>query len=317
MKWKNLGIIFGKEDLKNIDKDIYFAKSPQTIVKKNSVIVYFTSQKKDKNNKWVSLPYFVEYSKDFSSILNFSKSPILDKGALGTYDEHGIFPFSPSLINSKIYAFITGWSRRSSVDIEMSIGIAKSDDGYKFERLYEGPILTSSLDEPFLVGDAFVRRYNEKLHMWYIYGDKWVNEDNHNDNSNPERSYRISYASSIDGLKWHKESRYIIDKVIENECQALPSVVFHNNRYHLIFCYRNIFDFRNNKENSYKLGYASSIDLKSWKRNDDCISSIKSGSWDENMQCYPHFCEVDDQLYCLYNGNEFGKAGFGIAKLEE
>ena len=208
MNWENLGLIFNKDDLSNIEDSLCFAKSPQALVKKDSVVVYFTSQKLDKNNKWVSLPYYVEYTKDFSSKIRFSKLPLIEKGKLGTFDEHGIFPFSPCVIDSNIYAYTTGWSRRSSVDIEMSIGIVKSLDGYKFERLYDGPILTSSPKEPFLVGDAFVKKYNNKYHMWYIYGDKW-----HIDNSggnDPERSYKIAYASSSDGLNWNRDSKYII-----------------------------------------------------------------------------------------------------------
>jgi len=33
------------------------------------------------------------------------------------------------------------------------------------------------------------------------------------------------------------------------------------------------------------------------------------------MMCYPNIFECNDNIYLLYNGNEFGKYGFGIAKL--
>jgi hypothetical protein len=33
------------------------------------------------------------------------------------------------------------------------------------------------------------------------------------------------------------------------------------------------------------------------------------------MQCYPHVFTCDDRVYMLYNGNEFGKFGFGLAEL--
>ena len=86
MNWENLGLIFNKDDLSNIEDSLCFAKSPQALVKKDSVVVYFTSQKLDKNNKWVSLPYYVEYTKDFSSKIRFSKLPLIEKGKLGTFD---------------------------------------------------------------------------------------------------------------------------------------------------------------------------------------------------------------------------------------
>ena len=34
------------------------------------------------------------------------------------------------------------------------------------------------------------------------------------------------------------------------------------------------------------------------------------------MQCYPNVFEMDNEIYMLYNGNAFGKYGFGLAKLE-
>ena len=34
------------------------------------------------------------------------------------------------------------------------------------------------------------------------------------------------------------------------------------------------------------------------------------------MMCYPHLFECDGRICLLYNGNEFGKHGFGLATLE-
>jgi hypothetical protein len=34
------------------------------------------------------------------------------------------------------------------------------------------------------------------------------------------------------------------------------------------------------------------------------------------MLCYPHAFECRGKVYLLYNGNEFGRYGFGLAVLE-
>lgn len=34
------------------------------------------------------------------------------------------------------------------------------------------------------------------------------------------------------------------------------------------------------------------------------------------MMSYPHVFECDDNIYMLYNGNTFGKDGFGLARLK-
>jgi hypothetical protein len=41
-----------------------------------------------------------------------------------------------------------------------------------------------------------------------------------------------------------------------------------------------------------------------------------AGSWDSDMLCYPHVFACDGEVYLLYNGNEFGRHGFGVAVLD-
>ena len=102
-----------------------------------------------------------------------------------------------------------------------------------------------------------------------------------------------------------------------NECQALPSVIEYNKKYHMVFCYRHASGFRKDKYKSYKLGYAYSENLTDWTRDDDNLGiGLSDNDWDSDMMCYPHIFKVDDKVYLLYNGNEFGRLGFGLAILD-
>jgi sucrose-6-phosphate hydrolase SacC (GH32 family) len=87
--------------------------------------------------------------------------------------------------------------------------------------------------------------------------------------------------------------------------------------YHMYFCYREAHGFRSESNSAYRIGYARSTDLLHWVRDD--LSSgidVSADGWDSEMQCYPHVFECDGQVYMLYNGNEFGRHGFGLAVLE-
>jgi hypothetical protein len=85
----------------------------------------------------------------------------------------------------------------------------------------------------------------------------------------------------------------------------------------MFFCYRNSVDFRTNRDNSYRIGYAYSDDLKHWIRNDNEVGiDVSENDWDSDMQCYPHVFKLNNKVYLLYNGNEFGKFGFSLAELE-
>ena len=84
----------------------------------------------------------------------------------------------------------------------------------------------------------------------------------------------------------------------------------------MVFCFRHSSDFRHNSERGYKLGYASSKDLVSWVRDDAKLNlGLANEGWDSEMMCYPHLFKMDNNIYLLYNGNNFGRYGFGAARL--
>jgi hypothetical protein len=315
MKFKKLGKIFDPKDHQWHDEFIGFAQSPQTIVFDGFVRVYFSIRKSDSSGMFISHIQYVDFQYDLKTIIKVSNHPVFGPGKLGCFDEHGIFPMNVLRVGDKIFGYTNGWTRRVSVSVETGIGFAIShDQGETFQRIGDGPILSASLKEPVLVGDPFVQKYDGVFHMWYIFGLGWKKYSE----ARPDRIYKIAHATSFDGINWVKEEgiKIISDKLNEDECQALPTVIFHKNKYHMYFCYRSSVDFRKNRENGYRIGYAYSDDLKNWTRADELAGIIVSeNEWDADMQCYPHVFSLNKKIYMLYNGNEFGKHGFGIAEL--
>lgn len=316
MNWKKLGRIFDPTQYKLPNDCREFAQAPQTLVFNDFIRIYFSTRQKDKTGKFLSHISFIEISKNFEQILNVATDSVIQLGNLGCYDEHGIFPLNIVRYKDKILGYIGGWSRRFSVSVETSIGLAYSyDNGLTFRRVGDGPVLTSSLFEPFLVGDPCVAIFNNKFHMWYIYGTNWIT---HPAEEEPQRVYKIGHATSDDGISWHKEGKQLInDRLNSYECQALPTVICFKDKYHMFFCYRQAIGFRKKKDCAYRIGYAYSDDLINWIRDDENVGiDVSEDGWDSEMLCYPHVFECDEKVYLLYNGNEFGRLGFGLAVLE-
>lgn len=318
MKWKKVGKIFDptKYDLPN--GCVEFAQSPQTLVFDKFVRIYFSTRAVDsRNGKYLSHIAFVDMQKNLRDVIRVSDHTVLPLGRLGCFDEHGIFPMNVIRHGDTVRGYTCGWNRRVSVSVDTAIGLAIShDDGLTFKRVGDGPLLAASLNEPCLVGDAFVKVIDDVFHMWYIFGTGWKRVS---DDADPDRTYKISHAVSADGINWTKEeARQIIsDKLGSGESQALPTVVAIGDRYHMFFCYRETFDFRKNRERGYRIGHAYSDDLANWTRNDDDPRlDVTPGEWDSDMLCYPHVFECDGNVYLLYNGNDFGRFGFGLAVLE-
>jgi hypothetical protein len=315
MKWEKLGQIFDFKTSPFAGRYVSHAQSPQALVLDDRIRIYFSTRTNDAPGQFLSHAQYADYDLDLTRVLAHSEHEVVALGKLGCFDEHGIFPLSPVRVGPKVYGYTNGISRRVSVAVETGIGlVVSSDEGQTFQRLGDGPLMSATTHEPFLVGDPFVRSFAGTFHMYYLFGKKWSEAT---DQHAPERVYKIGHATSDDGLTWHKTGRPVIaDKIDENECQALPTVIQLGERYHMYFCYRHMAGFRTEKGKGYRLGYAYSDDLVTWTRDDDNGGlELSSEGWDSEMMCYPNIFECKGDVYLLYNGNNFGRDGFGIAKL--
>lgn len=314
-RWKPLGKIYDPA-LHPMDfAPEGYAQSPQTLVLKDRVRIYFSTRARDAVGKFVSNVAYVDFDRELRKIIGHAKKPVIALGGLGCFDEHGIFPFNVLRDGERVMAFTTGWNRRLSVSTDAAIGLAISTDGgTSFEKIGTGPVLAPCLHEPFLVGDAFVLSNQQRLHMWYVHGTRWIADVS---GGPAERVYKIAHAQSADGIAWQRDGRQIIaDSLGPDECQALPTVIEHQGVYHMMFCYRAAVGFRNRRDRAYRLGHAWSENLTHWHRDEsEWVLDRPSKGWDSQMMCYPHLFRVDQQIYLLYNGNEFGRHGFGIAQL--
>lgn len=316
LKWKKLGRIFDPTKVKNREWLNEFAQCTSVLIKKNNIRVYFSCRPpREKNGQFVSYTSFIDIDRnDLTKIKRVADKPILELGDLGTFDEFGIYPSSIIKMEDKVYFYYAGWTRMSSVFANVEIGVAVSkDDGETFTRLGKGPIMSRTLKEPFQVSGPKVRQFNNKLYMFYISGEKWLRIEE----GKSETIYKIKMATSDDGLVWRRDGKAILNSILgSDECQAGPDVFFHEGKYHMYFSYRYGLDFRGN-DRGYRIGYATSDDLFTWKRNDENVGiELSKTGWDSTDMHYPHIFELDGKWYMLYNGNEFGKYGFGLALLE-
>lgn len=313
--WKKEGRVFNPVEIKDRPWLKEFAQAPSVLIFDDFVRVYFSCRPPaDENGQYVSYSAFVDLNrKDLFDIIRVSENPILKLGELGTFDEFGTYPVSIIRHEGEIRAYYAGWTRCESVPFNVAIGYGVSkDSGQTFDKPGMGPILSYSLDEPFVLSGPKIRKFNNRWYLYYIAGKKWVL-----DNGKPEPVYTIRMAISDDGLNWIKHNKDLIQpKVEENEAQASPDVFYFKGKYHMFFCYRHSAGYRG-KEKGYRIGYASSTDLVNWLRDDTRVGiDVSEEGWDSEMISYPHVFELDGEVYMLYLGNSVGKFGFGMAKLQ-
>lgn len=149
--------------------------------------------------------------------------------------------------------------------------------------------------------------------IWYLNCTHWYDAPD----GKIEPCYHIKYAESADGIYWNRKGQIAIDYLNENEGGiSRPSVLIEGGIYKMWYSYRAIDDYRNNKERSYRIGYAESTDGINWQRKDDLVGlNISPEGWDSEMIEYPMVFNHLGKKIMLYNGNGFGASGVGYAEL--
>lgn len=315
-KWKKLGRVFNPQEVTSRSWLKEFSQAPSALIFGEFIRVYFACRPpRDKNGQYLSYSAFVDLDRhNLFKILNICKNPLLELGKLGTFDEFGTYFTSVIRREDDILVYYVGYTRCESVPFNIAIGAAISyDNGETFTKLGDGPILPYNINEPFFLTVPKIRRFNDKWYLWYSAGKKWLEN-----NGKPEPVYKIRMASSRDGINWNRNYQDLIeDKLEQNECQASPAVFFYDNRYHMFFCYRYSVGYRC-KERGYRIGYAFSDDMINWIRDDTRVGiDISENGWDSEMVSFPDVFELDESIYMLYLGNQFGRFGFGLARLED
>jgi len=185
-------------------------------------------------------------------------------------------------------------------------GLAVSTNkGLTFDRVSRAPILKLTDEEPFAILTApCVLKTEDSWRMWYVSGVEWVHPD--------LPRYNIKHAESENGISWRQSGTVCIDfKSPAEAAIARPCVLYEEERYKMWYSYKT-------ETTSYRIGYAESGDGLNWERKDEKtgIRTSESG-WDSEMVEYAFVFNHLDSTYMLYNGNEYGANGIGLAILEK
>jgi hypothetical protein len=243
----------------------------------------------------------------------FDPQPVLEFGPAGSFDDSGVMPSWLVNHGDEQRLYYIGWNVVGTVPYRLSIGMAVSrDGGESFERYATGPLIDRSLDEPFFATAPCVMQDGGQWRMWYIsctgwqlIHDRW------------EPSYHVKYAESPDGIRWRITGRSCVEAA-HGEAIGRPCVFRRDAGYGMFYSYRSTTDYRTRPQQAYRLGYAESNDGLEWTRRDDAVGiATGDAGWDSEMIEYCWVQQQGAETYLLYNGNGFGKSGFGIARLKQ
>ncbi len=263
--------------------------------------IYFSTR--DSKNR-ASIGFIEININDPTNILQISDKPILSLGDSGSFDDNGIMASCIVNVGSRKFLYYIGWNQGVSVPFRWAIGLAISDDGGKtFLKYSKGPILDRNTVDHYFVASPIVMKEENVWKMWYLSGIK-----SETVNGKPIIPYHIRYAESLDGINWQRNGQVCID-LRKNETRiARVSILKEKNIYKMWYPYA---------IDSYRIGYAESSDGIIWERKDEEVGmDVSVSGWDSEMIEYPFVFQHGNTKLMIYNGNNYGKTGFGYAILQ-
>lgn len=311
MRWKKKGLIFSTN---NVSSDWMYshAQCPTAIVLDDRIRIFFSSRLENQQ----SLPTYIDVEKNNpKKVIVINNNPILDFGRKGTFDENGIIPSYFIRKDNELYFYYAGWSQCKNVPYKNYTGLAISkDNGKTFKKHSEAPTFSLNKHNPLsATGPCILKRKDNTYLGIYSTGIDWIEVQ-----GKLEHTYLLTYATSIDAIEWKTTGEILLKPEKEFMAHCKPTIIKEKEIYHMWFSTRGSYGFRNaESEDAYRLGYAYSKDLINWHRDDSKVGiDVSEVGWDSDMICYPHIVKVGEKYLMFYNGNGFGKSGFGYAELE-
>jgi hypothetical protein len=310
MRWEKRGLIFKTDN--NFAWMVHHACVPIAHKVNDHVLrIYFGPR--DRQGRTVTA--FIEVAADDPrQVLYIHERPVLSLGRLGAFDDSGAMPSCLVQHEGKLYLFYIGWNQGVTVPYRNAVGLAVScDGGLSFERVFEGPIIDRNRLEPYFCASPFAFIDEGRWKIWYASCTGFLIVS-----GKPEPVYHIKYAESADGNDWVRAVEPCLPYTFPGEANARPCVIKESGVYRMWYCFRGSVGYRTDKQQSYRLGYAESIDGRRWQRLDHLVGIERSeAGWDSVMMAYPFVYEHRGIKHMLYNGNGFGETGVGYAVLVE
>jgi hypothetical protein len=266
--------------------------------------IYYSTR----DDKGRSIPMSIHvFKSDLKEYLSPQKINI-ELGKPGMFDHYGVMPTDIVALNKNTkYLYYIGWSLRKDIPYHNTLGLAIStDDGTTWKKYSEGPIFSTSSEEPGFIGTSKIIKEGRKWTMYYLSCREWIKNG-----EKIEPIYDIKIAVSKDGIRWNPTNEVAVP-LLGNEggissFQSLGDKAW--------FSIRGKTNYRDNKEESYKIKTSNRVNGK-WVRDEEIDLDVSEEGWDSEMVAYPFVIEEKNKLILFYNGNGFGKTGIGYATQE-
>lgn len=232
-------------------------------------------------------------------------APFFEHGPVGTFHADGVSIGNTYECGGNRYVTFMGWQSPAQGHWRGDIGRVKIDDELVIVRGTEELLMGMDSEDPISIAYPWVApRQQGGFDMWYPSVVSW-------DAGNGEMLAVIKHASSAQGDNWQRHGAAVPHPLGIAQAFSRPSVLNAKGGGRRMW-----FSYRSGSGQSYRIGHATNHEGQVWELalGSACLDVSQDG-WDSEMVEYPYVFTHDNETYMLYNGNGYGKTGFGLAVL--
>jgi hypothetical protein len=300
-RWKKLGLLYCPGTNRH-PKLATHAANPLAVHLHDDVYrVYFSGR--DQNNR--SSVGAVDLDIVQGKVMTDHEQPFFEHGPTGSFYADGVSIGNCYTANGKRYMLFMGWQTTGHDHWRGDIGRLRVNNDLSLQLEEQGPFLGSDHHDPISLSYPWVESTGNGYMMWYGSTLTW-------DAGNGEMAHVINLATSVDGQHWQRRGLCVPYALGVAQAFSRPAVLrTDDGQFHMWFSYRN------GTGTTYRIGYAYSADGVQWQLGlEHAGIDLSASGWDSEMIEYPFVFSHRGNHYMLYNGNGFGKTGFGLAILE-
>ena len=301
-KWQKLGLLYCPSETNQHPKLLSHASNPLPVHINGDIYrIYFSGRDADKRSSVGAVDIDIVSRK----VIQEYSQPFFEHGSEGSFYADGVSIGNCYEVNGVKYMLFMGWQTPKGGHWRGDIGrlILKPDLTLVLDS--EVPFMSyNSIDSVSLSYPWVMKNEGDGFSMWYGSTTTW-------DAGNGEMLHVINYASSSDGNNWICEGLAVPYELGRAQAFSRPIVMGS-----IETGYEMWFSYRSGSGEKYRIGYALSPDGKKWQLAlEDVGIDVSLDEWDSEMIEYPFLFDHKGQRYMLYNGNGYGKTGFGLAVL--
>lgn len=300
--WNKLGLVFDATVHANQQWFCDSALTPQPFALNEETIRVFAGFR---DADGVSRIGYVDLaSSDTRRIVGVSKTPVLDIGRDGCFDDNGVIMGDVVQTSSGIYLFYVGFQLVKKAKFLAFSGVAISENGGEtFTRVSESPILGRARSQS-TIGAIHTARYeNDTWRLWFASGDGWELI-----NGVPYPQYNICYTETKNLLDIPRACLLCVKAVPPEYRIGRPKIYQIADGSYVMYATKGTIS------GEYTPSFFRSKDGISWERDDPSLGIAPSkNGWDSEALCYPALIKNGGHTLMVYNGNKMGRNGFGAA----